>query len=116
VIQKTYSATCQYEPEMECPGGSSHGTGLAAFLDGSLSVVNVLVDESEVAGVQMAEGGTFAADALTVRKNPIGVNIQDVPEEYLFFEQVTGLRMEDNVINFDSVELPVPNPLSVLDE
>jgi hypothetical protein len=69
-----------------------------------------------MAGLQIAQLGTVSGQGLTLRNNPIGVNIQDVPPDYDFLEAVADLMMKDNAINFDSTHLLVPDLVGDLEE
>jgi hypothetical protein len=91
------------------------GIGLGAYRQATVKANDCAVSGSELAGIQLAEEGSLLSHGMTIRDNPIGVSIQDVPGSYDFFDSVTGLWMEDNRVNFDSTELPVPDPLEVIE-
>ena len=94
--------------------GQGAGTGLGAYQSAAVTVDAVRVDASSLAGVQLTGLGTIHGSNLVLRDNPIGVNIQDAPADYDFFEEVTDLVMEDNEVNFDTTELYVPDPLDAV--
>jgi hypothetical protein len=73
----------------------------------------VEIETSQLAGLQLAVQGTAAGLGLALRGNPIGVNVQNTPEGYDFFESVKGLLMEENQTNFDTTELPIPDLLDI---
>jgi hypothetical protein len=84
---------------------------LSISRDAETTFRGVQVKAAHLAGVQIARQGMLSGAFLEVIGNPIGVNIQKVPEGYDFFLEVTQLRMEDNDVPFDSSALMVPDPL-----
>jgi hypothetical protein len=90
------------------------GNGLGIYSDAAVTVNAVNIDTTAQAGVQLAHMGTMTGSNLILRNNPIAVNIQDVPEDYDFLEEVTDLLMEDNAVNFDSTALQIPDPADTL--
>jgi hypothetical protein len=95
--------------------GQGAGGGLGAYDEAGVTVDAVNVAKAAQVGVQLAHLGTVTGSNLILRDNPIGVNIQDVPGDYDFFEAVTDLLMEDNAVNFDSTALMVPDAVDTLD-
>jgi hypothetical protein len=87
------------------------GNGFGAYRDSAITFSNIQILGSSLAGLQMASLGQISGQGLVMDTNPIGANIQDAPEDYDFFQDVSGLWMHDNGINFDSTDLPVPDPL-----
>jgi hypothetical protein len=71
---------------------------------------------SALAGVQLARVGAMEGQGLSIRENPIGVNLQDTPVGYDFFDRVDDLWMSENGINFDSRFMGVPQAMDVLQE
>jgi len=94
--------------------GQGAGSGLGAYDEASVTVDAVNVASAAQVGVQLARMGTVTGSNLILRGNPIGVNVQDVPGDYDFFEAVAGLLMEENGVNFDSTALLVPEPVETL--
>ena len=92
------------------PGG---GAGLGAYKGAEISFAGVELCESSLVGLQLAVQGTAAGMGLALRGNPIGVNIQNTPDGYDFFDSVKGILMEDNQTNFDTTELPIPDLLDI---
>jgi hypothetical protein len=107
--------------QRECAGGGGpfpcegfgHGTGLGVFGEAHVELEGVEIETSHLAGLQLAVQGTAAGLGLALRGNPIGINIQNTPEGYDFFDSVKGLLMEDNQTNFDTTELPIPDLLDI---
>jgi hypothetical protein len=90
--------------------------GLGAYDGASILVEDTETVRSAVAGVQLAGMGVLEGEGLSIRENPIGVNIQDTPVGYDFFDRVDDLWMSDNGVNFDSRFLGVPQAMDVLQE
>jgi hypothetical protein len=107
--------------ERECADGSGpypcegfgHGTGLGVFQEATVALEGVEIETSHLAGMQLALEGTASGLGVSLKHNPIGVNIQDTPLGYDFFEAVTGMVMENNQTNFDTTNLPIPDPLGI---
>ena len=91
------------------------GTGVVAVGSAGISMRGSEIIGSRLAGLQLSRFGTVAGHGLAIRNNPIGVNIQDVPEGYDFFEAVDGFLMEGNQVNFDYSDLPVPDPAEIIE-
>ena len=96
-------------------GDNRGGMGLVAVLGATVSITGVEVADSTMAGLQLVRLGSLAGQSLAILNNPIGVNIQDVPDGYEFFDAVTGLFMEGNQVNYDYSELPVPDPVEEIE-
>ena len=92
------------------------GVGLGAYDGASISIEDTETIRSALAGVQLARAGTLEGQGLSIRENPIGVNIQDPPAGYDFFDRVDDLWMSDNGVNFDARYLGVPPAMDVLEE
>jgi hypothetical protein len=73
----------------------------------------VEIESSSLAGMQLAVQGTASGRGVSLRDNPIGVNVQETPAGYDFFDAVTGLLMENNQTNFDTTNLPIPDLLEM---
>jgi hypothetical protein len=107
--------------ERECADGSGpypcegfgHGTGLGVFQEATLSLEGVEIYASSLAGMQLALQGTASGRGVSLRDNPVGVNVQETPAGYDFFDALIGLLMENNQINFDTTNLPVPDLLDI---
>jgi len=103
--------------ERECADGSGpfpcegfgHGTGLGVFQEATATLEGVEIDTSSLAGLQLALQSTASGRGVSLKDNPIGVNVQDTPAGYDFFDAVTGLLMENNQTNFDTTNLPIPD-------
>ena len=114
MIKDSLQRECALVDPPTCAGQGA-GTGLGSYAAASVFIDAVNVANSAQAGVQLAVQGTLTGSNLILRDNPIGVNVQDVPGDYDFFEAVTDLLMENNGINFDSTALSVPDPMDTLD-
>lgn len=112
VVRGTQAAACAGQPE-PCED-QPRGLGLGVYLEGRTVIDGVVIESSDLLGIQVAEKGALSGKALTVQDNPIGVNVQDPADGWSFFGQVSGLRMSGNGVNFDGSDLPIPDPLSVL--
>ena len=107
--------------ERECADGSGpfpcegfgYGTGLGALHEATVTLEGVEIETSSLAGMQLARQGTASGRAVSLKDNPIGVNVQETPTGYDFFESVTGLLMENNQTNFDTTNLPIPDLLDI---
>jgi len=107
--------------ERECASGAGpfpcegfgHGSGLGVFYGAQVLLEGAEIESSQLAGLQLAAQGAATGLGLAVSANRVGVNIQDVPDDYDFFEEVRALIMEDNQINFDTTQLPIPDPLEM---
>ena len=84
------------------------GYGIVSVSNSKISIENVIVSNNATLGIQLVRLGTISGENLLISKNPIGLNIQETPEDYTFLDEVKGLIMIENVINFDSQELQVP--------
>jgi hypothetical protein len=113
MINESLMRDCATADPPTCAGQGA-GTGLGVYDEAGATVGSVNVAASVQAGVQLARMGTVTGSGLILRGNPIGVNIQDVPGDYDFFESVTDLLMEENDVNFDTTALPVPDPVETL--
>jgi hypothetical protein len=115
-VQDTQQRACV---DLVGPGNCSDygaGVGLGAYDGASISVEDTGTVRSALAGVQLARVGALEGQGLSIRENPIGVNIQDTPAGYDFFDRVDDLWMSDNGVNFDSRFLGVPQAMDVLQE
>ena len=107
--------------ERECAGGGGpypcegfgHGTGVGVFDRAQVLLEGLEIETSHLAGLQLAMQGTASGLGLALRRNPIGVNVQNTPEGYDFFDSVKGMLMEENQTNFDTTELPIPDLLDI---
>ena len=113
-ILTTLARECALGPDPTCLEVGI-GNGLGAYQNSAITFTDLQVQGSSLAGLQLASLGQFSGQGLSMDTNPIGANIQDVPDQYDFFRAVTGLWMHQNGINFDSTELPVPDPLGWLE-
>jgi hypothetical protein len=103
--------------ERECADGSGPfpceglgaGTGLGVFDQAAVFVEGAEIETSRLAGMQLAKLGTISGRGVSLKDNPIGVNVQETPAGYDFFDAVTGLLMENNQTNFDTTNLPIPD-------
>jgi hypothetical protein len=114
-IVETRERECASFPAHD-PNNCSHtggGAGLGAYNGADISVAGVELCESSLVGLQLAVQGTATGMGLALRSNPIGVNIQNTPDGYDFFDSVKGMLMEDNQTNFDTTELPIPDLLDI---
>jgi len=85
------------------------GLGIGMYHGADASVERVRVTASALAGVQIAQLASIDGNYLEVSHNLIGVNIQEVEEDYDFFEAVDGLVMSSNEVNFDVTALRIPS-------
>ena len=109
-IGKTNENDCYHLPKDSpyfCPEDGS-GTGVGAFVNSRIELNNVHIDNNKTVGAQLARKGYLTGNNIYVSNNPIGFNIQNPPEDYDFYNQITGLIMENNTINFDSQILKLP--------
>ena len=117
-VRQTLERECSLLPpqdERNCIG-EAFGTGLVVSQSSTAVLAGVELSDSAMAGLQIVYAGHVSGQGLTLRNNPIGVNIQDPPSGYDFFEEVTDLVMEDNAINFDTTFLLVPDLVGDLEE
>ena len=113
LVKDSLQRDCALTPPVTC-AECQCGNGLGVYSDAEVTVSAVNINTSAQAGVQLAHMGTVTGNGLILRNNPIAVNIQDVPADYDFLEQVTNLLMEDNAVNFDSTALQIPDPADTL--
>jgi parallel beta helix pectate lyase-like protein len=114
-IQETNECECFDLPGPQgCPE-IGFGMGLGTYSAAEIEFESVDILGSALAGVQLAFGGSISGQGLAVRNNPIGLNIQDTPEGYDFFEQVNGLWIEGSQVNYDATALEVPDAMEVLE-
>jgi hypothetical protein len=113
MIKDSLERDCATTPPITCTLCQC-GVGLGIYHDATVTLDTVNVDTSVAAGVQLAYMGTLTGSNLILRNHPIAVNVQDVPADYDFFEEVTDLLMEDNAVNFDSTSLIIPDPVDTL--
>ncbi len=84
------------------------GIGIGAYLDGYVSLDRFVLDDNELAGLQLALGGEADLVHGEVRGNLIGVNVQT---DSFDVERLTmDVVYLDNGTNLDTDELPVPTP------
>jgi hypothetical protein len=115
-VQDTLERACVDLPgEGNCSGYGA-GVGLGAYDGASITVEDVETTRSALVGVQLARLGSLGGEGLSIRENPIGVNLQDTPVGYDFFDRVDDLWMSENEVNFDSRFLGVPQAMDVLQE
>lgn len=115
-VQDTRERGC-----VDLPGDDNcaeYGAGICigAYQGASIAVEDVEVVRAALAGVQLARLGALGGEGLSIRENPIGVNLQDTPAGYDFFDRVSDLWMSENGINFDSQFMGVPPAMEVLEE
>jgi len=110
-IRQTLERECSLLPpqdERNCIGAAV-GSGLMVYQSSTAALSGVEISDSAMAGLQIVSQGHVSGQGLTLRSNPIGVNIQDPLPDYDFFEEVSDLVMEDNAINFDTTLLTIPD-------
>jgi len=114
-IQETDECECFDLPGAQgCPE-IGFGMGLGVYYTAEIEFESVDILGSALAGVQIAFDGSISGQGLAIRHNPIGLNIQDTPEGYDFFEQVSGLWIEGSQVNYDTTALGVPDAMEVLE-
>ena len=115
-VQDTLERACvSLADERNCADNGA-GIGLGAYDGASISVEDVESVRSALVGVQLARLGALEGQGLSIRENPIGVNLQDTPVGYDFFGRVDDLWMSENEVNFDSRYLGVPLAMDVLEQ
>jgi hypothetical protein len=88
------------------------GTGLGVYV-GAIATISVVdVSDSHQIGLQLAISGTVNGDGMAIRHNPIGANLQGVPDGYILAEEVTELLMAGNQNDFDDHGILVPEIMS----
>ena len=110
VIEDTIERECSLLP-VEDPrycGEAGGGLALGSYFEAEVALRRVRAAGSAVIGVQIARFGRLEGQRLEIHGNPIGVNLQELPVGYDFFEAIDDLVMEDNQINFDSTALSIP--------
>lgn len=90
--------------EAGCPGA---GIAVGSYDGGRLLLERFVLEDSALAGVQVALDGQVELRRGEVLRNPIGVNVQ-VPGYDLDLLQ-NDVRYQDNGTNFDGELLPVPS-------
>jgi hypothetical protein len=110
-VRQTLPRECSLLPPQDGRNciGEAFGTGLVVYQSSVAELSGVEISDSAMAGLQIVSLGRVSGQGLTLRNNPIGVNIQDPPSGYDFLEQVSDLVMEGNAINFDTTFLTVPD-------
>ncbi len=104
-------------PPGECDGGCSsatYGMGISAIDRGSLSLERFVVTQSELCGVFLHSESQIALTGGEVSDNPIGACLQEVEEIDYGMLDMGGVRWVRNGSNLQSVELPLPEPLTDL--
>ena len=76
--------------------------------DDEKQLIKAIEEDNYQVGIQMVRDGTISGNKILIKNHPIAFNIQRLPDSYEFNKEVTGLIMIDNIINFDSQELDVP--------
>ena len=110
LISNTQVSECALLPENSpyyC-AKTGAGFGLGSIGNSKITFSNLKVEQNYTVGLQLARSGAIFGTDIYVVNNPIGFNIQKIPETYNFDDEVKGLIMENNTVNFDSQELEVP--------
>jgi len=115
-VQETQERACVSLQDGRNCADYGAGIGLGAYDGASISVEDTEAVRSALVGVQLARLGSLGGEGLSIRENPIGVNLQDTPVGYDFFDRVDDLWMSENEVNFDSRFLGVPQAMDVLEE
>ena len=113
-VIETNEASCAFLP-LEDPNsclGEGIGYGIASISNSIIKFSDIIVKDNATLGIQIAREGILSGNNIEVTNHPIAFNIQKTSDNYVFNEEVTGLVMKDNVINFDSQELKVPEIIS----
>jgi hypothetical protein len=76
-----------------------------------VTIDGVEVDGSALAGLQLASGGTANGRDLLLRRNPVGANLQELPDGYVLADSVEGLVLEANGTDLDETELSIAEVL-----
>jgi hypothetical protein len=90
----------------DCPLAQA-GIGFVALEgDGAIDVERFSISETALTGVQVIAGGGIDLRDGTIRNNPVGINVQ--VEGYDLARLMDRVVFEDNGMNLDTSELPVP--------
>lgn len=83
------------------------GVGVLVFDDADLQISHFTVENSALVGLQVARYGYVTGADGVIRKNPIGVNLQQTTFDP--GENFVRVRLEDNEINVDTSAIAVPS-------
>ena len=106
--KKLECAVIDSDPLFYCSYSGS-GYGLGVYSDSTANFTNFKIINSASIGVQIARSGAIYGQDIEVSNNNIGFNIQKTKEGYEFSENVKGLIMRNNQINFHTQTLDVPD-------
>ncbi|MBW1807562.1 MAG: right-handed parallel beta-helix repeat-containing protein [Deltaproteobacteria bacterium] len=112
-ITATSEQECAQEPQPTCPG-FGYGAGIGIYDFAEMTIKQVEVTNSDLLALQIARRARLFGTGLALRSNPVGINIQFPDQDYNFLEAVYGLWMSDNLVNFDTTELLIPDPMDIL--
>jgi len=88
------------------PGCAGAGIGLGAYLGGHISLNRFRIMGSALAGAQLAMDGEIDLSDGVISGNPVGVNVQS--PDFDLARLTSGVLFQDNGINLDADELPLP--------
>ncbi|MBI5528412.1 MAG: right-handed parallel beta-helix repeat-containing protein [Deltaproteobacteria bacterium] len=120
VLRDTLMADCAFIPENDeksCIVGDvagGGGAGLSAAGGAEVTMESFEIDGGAQCGIQVARGASIAAANGNIHDNAIGVNVQVDGYDLTTILSPT-VRVYDNDTNFDTKELPVPDPVREID-
>jgi hypothetical protein len=100
----TIAQTAERACAPTCPGA---GIGIGVYLDGTASLRRFALVDNVLAGAQIARRGALDLAAGRVARNTVGINVQE--PDYDVGRLTRDVSFEDNGVNLDSAELPIPD-------